>query len=81
MDEITELAKAIRAEKIERARAMSVSEKFFAGAELFEDACDIARAGIRGMHPEWGEEQVEAELTRRLEIGRAMKTRALARAR
>lgn len=79
MNEIAELARQINREKIERARAMSLSEKFLAGAELFEDACEISRCGIRSMHPEWNEEQVEAELARRLEIGRRSKEAALAR--
>jgi hypothetical protein len=70
MNEIAELARQINREKIERARAMSISEKFLAGAELFEEACEVSRSGIRNRHPEWNEEQVEAELVRRLEIGR-----------
>jgi hypothetical protein len=70
MNEIAELARQINREKIERARAMSISEKFLAGTELFEEACEVSRSGIRNRHPEWNEEQVEAELVRRLEIGR-----------
>jgi len=70
MDEIAELARQIDREKVERARAMSLSEKFLAGAELFEDACEVTRCGIRRRNPDWNDDQVEAELLRRLEIGR-----------
>jgi hypothetical protein len=70
VNEIAELARRIDREKVERARAMSLTEKFRAGAELFEDACEVSRSGIRNRHPEWNEDQVEAELVRRLEIGR-----------
>ena len=78
MNEIAELARQIDREKIERARAMSLTEKFRAGAELFEEACEVARCGIRSMHPDWVEAQVEAELARRLQIGRRSKEAALA---
>lgn len=70
MNEIAELARQIDREKIQRARAMTLTEKFRAGAELFEEACEVSRSGIRNRHPEWNEDLVEAELIRRLEIGR-----------
>ncbi len=70
MDDIAELARQLDREKILRARAMTVAEKFRAGSELFEDACDITRAGIRSRHPAWDGEAIERELLRRLEIGR-----------
>jgi hypothetical protein len=70
VNEIAELARQIDREKIQRARAMTLIEKFRAGAELFEEACEVSRSGIRNRHPEWNEDQVEAELIRRLEIGR-----------
>ena len=70
MDDIANLARQLEREKILRARAMTVAEKFRAGAELFEDACDITRSGIRSRHPSWDKEEIERELLRRLEIGR-----------
>ena len=78
MNEIAELARQIDREKIERARSMSITERFRAGPELFEEACNVARCGIRSMHPDWVEAQVEAELARRLQIGRRSKEAALA---
>jgi hypothetical protein len=70
VNEIAELARQIDREKIQRARAMTLIEKFRAGAELFDEACEVSRSGIRNRHPEWNEDQVETELIRRLEIGR-----------
>ncbi|RYD48120.1 MAG: hypothetical protein EOP83_26985 [Verrucomicrobiaceae bacterium] len=78
MDDIEQLARQIDREKIERARSMSLSEKFLAGAELFEDACEVTRFGIRRQNPHWNDEQVEAELVQRLDIGRRIES-ALAR--
>ena len=70
MDDIADLARQLDREKILRARTMTAAEKFRAGAELFEDACDLTRAGIRSRHPSWDTESIERELLRRLEIGR-----------
>lgn len=75
MEDIAALAKRIDREKVERARQMTLIEKFSAGAELFEQACEVTRAGIRGQHPGWDEDQVEAELVRRLEIRRKIEER------
>ena len=66
-------------EAIEKARAMSISEKFLAGARLFEEECEVTRSEIRLMNPDWNEEQVEAELNRRLEVVREEKTAFLAK--
>jgi hypothetical protein len=68
-------------EAIEKARSMSISEKFLAGARLFEEECDATRAEIRLMNPDWNEEQVEAELNRRLDVLRDEKTALLAKMR
>lgn len=66
-------------EAIERARAMSISEKFLAGPRLFEEKCEVTRSEIRLMNPDWNEEQVEAELNRRLDVLRDEKTAFLAK--
>jgi hypothetical protein len=54
---------------VESARRQTFAQKFLAGAELFDYACQITEAGIRMQHPEFGDEQVRAELRRRIEIG------------
>jgi len=79
MDGIAELTNAIHREKIERARRMSPSEKFFAGAELFEEACEISMQGIRNDYPHFNEDQVLVELNRRLDLGRKLEQRLAAR--
>ncbi len=70
MDDIAELAAAIDREKLERAKRMTRAERFLAGGELFDEACEISRSGIRHRHPDFTQDQVEAELRRRIEIGR-----------
>lgn len=66
-------------EAIKKARTMSISEKFLAGATLFEEECEATRSEIRLMNPDWNEEQVEAELNRRLDVARDEKTAFLAK--
>lgn len=68
MDDIAELAAAIDREKLERAKRMTPRERFLAGAELFEDACEVSRAGIRALNPGFDDAEVEAELRRRLQL-------------
>lgn len=70
MDDTAELIAAIDRQKLERAQRMTPQERFLAGAELFEDACEITRNGIRHMNPGFDESQVEAELHRRLQLAR-----------
>lgn len=56
-------------EAIEESRRLSFEQKFLAGAELFDYACAISRAGIRQQNPGFSDEQVRAELRRRIAIG------------
>lgn len=53
-----------------RARERSMGEKFLDGPRLFEAGCTLMRNGIRWQFPEFSEQQVEAELRRRLAIRR-----------
>jgi hypothetical protein len=69
MQPTRQLIDQLERDDIEQARQMTFAQKFMAGAELFEYACDISRAGIRMQHPEFDEQQVEAELRRRIHIG------------
>jgi len=63
-DQIRAEAKACDDRKVEQARRMSDRERFFAGAELFDDACDLSLAGLRAENLDWSEEQLKAELKR-----------------
>jgi hypothetical protein len=69
MEPSPELVNRLRREEIEAARKQTLAEKFWAGAELFDYACEVAKAGIRMQHPDFDEEQVLAELRRRIAIG------------
>jgi hypothetical protein len=51
------------------AREMSFVQKFNAGAELFDYACEITKMGIRNENPHFNDAQVLNELRRRLSIG------------
>ena len=76
MDPTPELVKRLYQDKIDAAKRMSFAEKFMAGAELFDFACSVSLAGIRSQNPGFTEEQVQAELRRRIEIGRRIEEQA-----
>lgn len=69
-DQIKQLADNLYQERVERARRMPPAEKLLAGGDLFDHACSITKAGIRMQNPHYSEEQVLAELRRRLEMRR-----------
>ena len=53
-----------------RARRRSGGTKMLDGPRLFADGCALMRSGIRWQFPEFSDQQVEAELRRRLAIRR-----------
>jgi hypothetical protein len=59
-------------EEVLAAREMSPEEKFLAGEELFNSACQITLAGIRNQNPNFTEEECLQELDRRLELQEKM---------
>lgn len=63
-EQIQAEAKACDARKVEQARRMSDRDRFFAGAELFDDACSVSLAGLKAKNPLWTDEQLKAELKR-----------------
>ena len=65
-NEFQPLMDEIFRDKVLRARQQDPGEKFALGIELFEMGLGWMRAGILGQHPEWNDEQVEAEVRRRL---------------
>jgi hypothetical protein len=69
MEPTPELIEALDREDIEQARRMNFQQKFIAGAELFDYACGITKAGIRWQNPSFNEEQVMSELRRRVALG------------
>jgi uncharacterized protein (DUF433 family) len=60
---------------VESARRQSFAQKFLAGAELFDYACKITEAGIRMQHLEFSDQQVRAELRRRIQLGARLEGR------
>lgn len=69
MEPTQELIDSLRREDIQQAREMTLAQKFFAGAELFDYACAVTSSGIRFENPTFTQEQVLAELRRRIGLG------------
>ncbi len=65
-EQIRAEAKACDARKLEQAKRMTPTERFLAGAELFEEACEVTLAGIRHQYPHWTEAQHRQELRDRI---------------
>ena len=76
MEPTPELVDALYADKVRRARAMSEEQRFQAGPELFDMACEWTKAGIRMDHPSAKDAEVldllrrRLALAERLEVGR-----------
>jgi len=75
MEPTPSLLKQLRQEEIEDARQQTLAQKFWAGAELFDYACEAAKIGIRMQHPDFSEEQVLDELRRRIQLGATLEAR------
>ncbi|MDB5318787.1 MAG: hypothetical protein JWN40_418 [Phycisphaerales bacterium] len=68
MEPTPELLAQLDREDIEQARRMRPEQRLLAGAELFDYACAITRAGIRAQHPGADEATVLRILRERLEL-------------
>ena len=68
--ETKQLMDEIYISKVLRARQRTPGEKMLDGPRLFAAGCLMMRNGIRWQFPEFTEEQVEAELVRRLAVRR-----------
>ena len=64
-------------DKVLRARQQSPGEKLVLGFELFEKALVRMRGGVRAQFPHFTEEQVEAEVNRRIERVRQVQEHGL----
>jgi hypothetical protein len=67
MEPTPALLEQLRREEIEQARRMTFEQKFLAGAELFDYACAVTKAGIRMQNPHFTEAQVLDGLRRRID--------------
>jgi len=65
-ENIKALADAIYADKVRRARRLSVGERIDTAIELFEGALGMMRDGIRAQFPDKDESEVESLLRWRL---------------
>jgi hypothetical protein len=74
MEPTQELLDAIYRERVLRARQVSPAQKLLAGAELFDQACDRMRTGLRDENPGVGEETIEELLGRRLDLLRRLRS-------
>ena len=66
MEPSQELIDRLYLDKVASARAMSEEQRFAAGLELFDFACEVTKAGIRSMHPDANEARVLELLRKRL---------------
>ena len=69
------LARDIRRDKADRARQMSLDERLTAGPILYAEQMRLTRSLVAGLHPDWSDEQVEAEMFRREELIRQRNTK------
>ncbi|MCH5372558.1 MAG: hypothetical protein JJ992_01175 [Planctomycetes bacterium] len=70
--EILKLQNEIYRSRVLRARQMTIGERVADGFRLFRWGMKIMRGGIRAQYPAFTEEQVEAEVARRMRIGRKL---------
>gem|GEM_PF-2303187 len=47
---------------------MTPADLFFAGTELFDDACEVTLHGIRADHPGWLDDECLNELRRLMKL-------------
>jgi hypothetical protein len=72
MEPTKELIDALYRDKVLAARQMKPSDKFLAGARLFDFACRITMSGIRDQNPGVNDEQVLEILRQRLALARRL---------
>ena len=69
MEPTRELINELYAEDVRDARRLAPEVKLRLGAELFDYACTISKAGIRHQHPHADEAQVFSILCERVRLG------------
>ncbi len=70
---IEQISNTLDKERLQRACSQSPADRFLAGGELFEEACEISKAGIRNAHPGWSEQHVLEELRCQLALQKRRK--------
>ncbi len=77
--ELTDEQQAIFMSKVERARRASISEKLADGPLLFDQNMRLMRDFIGAEHPDFSEQQIDAEVDRRLQIAKQLSSRGIYR--
>ncbi len=72
MESIPELVEEIYRERVLRARRTPIEQKLWAGAELFESACQVTCDGIRFQNPGIDDSEVQRILRDRLALARRL---------
>jgi len=75
MEPTKELILQLHLEDLEQAARMTPEERLLAGAELFDYACEITKAGIRVQYPQADEATVLQILRDRVELARRIEER------
>jgi hypothetical protein len=75
MEPPDELIAQLHREDLEQARRMTPEQRLLAGAELFDYACEITKAGIRAKNPGADEQTVLKLLRERIELGEKLERR------
>jgi hypothetical protein len=75
MEPTRELIEQLEREDVERARAMSISQKLALGGDLFDAACEVTLSGIRAQYSGISRPEALEILRRRLEFSRRTETR------
>ena len=76
MEPTKDLADNIYRERVLRARATPIDQKFLAGADLFEYACRLTCDGIRHQNLGIDEAQVQQTLRERIALARHLERRS-----
>ncbi len=75
MEPTKALIEQLYREDVEHARRMKPEDKLIAGAELFDYACSITKAGIRHQNPGVDEPTVRRMLRERIALGEKLESR------
>ncbi|HUO10512.1 MAG TPA: hypothetical protein VM008_19565 [Phycisphaerae bacterium] len=75
MSPSTQLIDQLFADKVLAARQRTLEEKFLAGGNLFLAAVERMKIGILMRNPNATDEQIQAEIQRRLAVSRHMENR------
>lgn len=69
-EQIDLLIDSIEREKVARARRMTPEQRLWLGGELFDGVFQRMWWALKGDHPSWSDDQIFAEIRRRLTIAR-----------